>query len=314
MLLLLLTAALYLPVRQAGLVYEDANWASAVASPFSIQMPGRGLSLLTLKWTRDDLQQAHAANVGLHLLNGLLVYGVAGWLAAIVFLVHPLNVEAVAYLAGRSDVLMTTGVLLAVLGGMRGSWVAIVVGSLLAATSKELGVIAFPLGVLAYWQAHGLTRRARVVLVLAGLAGAALAAPVAWLWFTLPVGHGGSTFPYLTFLGYQLIAVGRELALCVVPVGFTLDHDPIGLSPWWAVVALVAVVAGLVAVVGAQSSRLRFACVWMVLVLAPRLGLSSGEFIHESHWYVLMPAVCLVLGVCLQEALCATRAPLQPSV
>src|SRR3989338_2940735 len=54
----------------------------------------------------------HAVNVGLHILNSFLVYLLAGWFtkrvflsfaAAVLFLVHPVQPEAVACVSGNSN-------------------------------------------------------------------------------------------------------------------------------------------------------------------------------------------------------------------
>jgi len=56
----------------------------------------------------------HAENIFIHILNGILLYYLLilifrkrflSFLASLLFLIHPVNVEAVTYLAGRSDVL-----------------------------------------------------------------------------------------------------------------------------------------------------------------------------------------------------------------
>ena len=160
--LLVLTAALYAPTRTHRFVYEDHNWLRAVTEmPAVSLMPSRALSYAThhLTWRLVGFDPGlyHLGNVALHLMNGLLVYAVAVALipgsAAVwgagVFLLHPLNSEAVNYVSARTDLLMTGGVLLAVwlsLGRLtywRGVGIA---GALvLAALSKEIGLIGVPL-------------------------------------------------------------------------------------------------------------------------------------------------------------------------
>lgn len=108
---------------------------------------------------------SHAINVVIYSLNVLLVYGLANhanrttaatspasrtwlpWIAAFVYAVHPVQVEAIAWVSGRFDLLCTTSVLVAV-------WCYIALPrypviqflSVLSATalglaSKELGIV-----------------------------------------------------------------------------------------------------------------------------------------------------------------------------
>src|SRR6266404_3771115 len=97
----------------------------------------------------------HLTSVLLHALNGVLVFGLARVLGcaalaaaggALLFAVHPVHTEAVAWVSGRVDVLATTFALLAVVIALRqrsrgGVAAAITVGlcAFAAAASKEIG-------------------------------------------------------------------------------------------------------------------------------------------------------------------------------
>ena len=115
---------------------EDINWALNNSSPqlkdilFSANKYRRFLSQVLFYWFHDvfgaQAVHFHLANVLFHLLNGLLVYFLVkqllhedggtlwpGLLAASFFLLHPNNVEAVAWIAGRNATIATLFVLFA---------------------------------------------------------------------------------------------------------------------------------------------------------------------------------------------------------
>lgn len=99
---------------QAGLTWEGVHWAFT-SFYLSNWHPLTWLSyMLDVELFGANLGAAHLNNVLLHWLNSLLVYellrrwsghGIAAAVCAAVFLVHPLHVESVAWLAERKDLL-----------------------------------------------------------------------------------------------------------------------------------------------------------------------------------------------------------------
>ena len=130
---------------------------------------------------------AHVINLALHLLNtGLVVTlarrgGVApaaALLGGAIFALHPLQSEAVAYVSGRTDLLMTSGALLSwlALGGGGSAWrrgLGAAAAGGIAMLSKESG---FALLLLWPWWAWRRERGtvARLLVLAPGLALAAL--------------------------------------------------------------------------------------------------------------------------------------------
>ncbi|MFN8708214.1 MAG: hypothetical protein ACK50J_16170 [Planctomyces sp.] len=101
----------------------------------------------------------HATNVLLHALNGLLVYLLVaqvtgnksvGWVTAALFLVHPVQVETVAWISSRKGILSGTFILAALLHRLRpaaspgedGWYIGMLVAALL---SKALAVVVPPI-------------------------------------------------------------------------------------------------------------------------------------------------------------------------
>lgn len=156
--LLVLTVIAYARVVTFGLIYDDAYWlwplrlgtgAARWVNPFRFAA-----------WIGGGLPWAyHALILGLHLVNGGLVYTLARrWLseyAAVIvlllFWLHPIQVEAVAYVSGGIEVLLTTYVLIAVLGLVSSSLVLNGIGAFslwLAVTMKPSALpllVAVPL-------------------------------------------------------------------------------------------------------------------------------------------------------------------------
>ena len=97
----------------------------------------------------------------------------AAALGAAVFALHPMQTEAVAYVAGRTDVLMTTGalascVLLLGAGAPLGRGIAAAFAGVVALLSKETGYALLPLWPWLAWR-HERTTPARLALAGPGL-------------------------------------------------------------------------------------------------------------------------------------------------
>lgn len=301
--LLVLTAAIYAPMREAPFVYEDANYQAAVRA-LSWQLPGRSLTLWT--WQQAPTPEAgHLLNVALHLVNGVLVYGIgsalvggAGIVAAGVFLLHPLASSAVAYVSGRSDLLVTLGVLVALLALVRlkGGWrmVGVSLGLLVAAESKEIGLVGVPL-VLLTMAIRGRDRWLGVGLFLAlgtvcGLTWSRLVG-----WASLVPSAGGSADTWPTYLLMQNAALWHLLSLTVWPVGQSLDHDIAHLGPTWHVVSVLATVQvlALIGLLWHRAPVLAWGLAFVLVSVVPRFAFRSHELITEPQMYLPFVGVCL---------------------
>lgn len=115
---LVLAFIVYSPALHGPFVYDD-SYLPNLDDPLSVWLHGgRKLLMLTYWWNASqsggDTFQWHVFDVLIHVINGGLVYLIirrlaptAGRLlagfAAGVFLLHPIQAEAVAYLSGRSE-------------------------------------------------------------------------------------------------------------------------------------------------------------------------------------------------------------------
>lgn len=302
----LLTAAVYAPLRSAPFVYEDGHAFQGVVT---WAVPSRALAVTSMRLTPDP-GPAHLVNVGLHLTNGLLVWAVASTLAggvpaviaAALFLLHPLNAEAVAYVNGRTDLLLTLGALLATWAALRGRWVIVAGGLLIAALSKEIGLVAVPLIALtvAVWRPNARsTVFALCGLLIAGGAVLGMAAESVIGWLTMTAANGGTGATWTDYLLWQSTALVGLVSRIAVPHGFTIDHDWIAVSraqqlASWALV-LVTVYVGVA--VWRTRPMLAWALGWLLLSVLPRFVFRQSDLLHEQHLYLGMAGVSIGLGV-----------------
>src|SRR4051794_35258785 len=138
--LLLLGAVVfaYYPVRRAGFIWDDDLYVTnnpLLTAPdglrkiwFSLSSPSQ---YFPLTYTTFRVERAlwglnpfgfHCVNILLHVANALLVWHllarlkIAGaWLAAAIFALHPVQVESVAWITERKNVLMCLFFLLALI-------------------------------------------------------------------------------------------------------------------------------------------------------------------------------------------------------
>ena len=142
---LVVLAAVYIPCLDGPFVYDDPNAVSQSTLIRHLTPLSRFLALSTrpltdfsfaVNYAMGELDPwwFHATNLLLHVLNVLLLYGIAfatfgcgplaqrygtvrrelAWAAAALFAVHPLASESVAYVSSRSEVLASFWILLAV--------------------------------------------------------------------------------------------------------------------------------------------------------------------------------------------------------
>lgn len=126
--MLLLTAAAYLPVREAGFIWDDDSyvttnsvlwtpgglgriWSDFRATPQFYPLVFTTFWVEYRLWGLDPLGY-HVVNVALHACSALLLWRIllrlelpGAWIIAAVFAVHPVHVESVAWVTERKNVL-----------------------------------------------------------------------------------------------------------------------------------------------------------------------------------------------------------------
>jgi len=256
----------------------------------------------------------HLTNVVLHAATAVLLYRVgvrvlgsatAALAAALLFAVHPLHVEAVTYVAGRSDPLAALCLLVAVLGFLRGD-----------ARGRGLSVAAYVCALLA--------REAAFVLPLLLVVldrvppGRVRRPPSSYLPYVGALGlyvvlrslvptPTPVAFAETVPLGFRLLTMAevivRYLGLVVAPIGLHMERV---VAPVTSVVdpralAAVAVVAMLViSLIRARSTRawpVALGGAWFFVALLPVAHLVPLATFMAEHWlYVPLMGLCLAAG------------------
>jgi len=208
-LIVLAVLAVYIPAMRAGFVWDDdtsllKNIGVEEHGLLQIWFSTNLVNYWPVTWTSFWLEHElwgfrptgyHVNNVLVHAASSLLVWRVllrlqvpGAWLAALVFAVHPVNVESVAWISQRKNVLSMLFYVSAVLcylrfdsrEGRRWYWFA-VVAFVLSMLSKGAAA-AFPvvLLLLAWWQRDRITRRDLLRTVPFFLVTAVMAATEIW--------------------------------------------------------------------------------------------------------------------------------------
>lgn len=308
-LLLIVTAAVYAPSLRAGFVFEDMRDAALMLEwpgwgPFlalSIETPWRAVTLASwyLNGAVFGIQpwSFHLGNLLLHLINvGLLLgllWRVVPWrgalIGAAVFALHPIQVEAVAYVSGRSELVAAAGVLLALHATSVGTVAGALCGVLLACLGKETAVVAW--GLVPLWAVWTRAPFPALTWSLSGLA----AVPAVWAWVRFDL----SPDPESAAQG--LVAVWRFLAMLPLPVGLSIEHD------WhlWASLAVPLLIPTVLATALALTDWARatwaLGWLWTLVVFAPRLVVPLFEGPHERHVYLVLIGWCLCAGYWLES-------------
>lgn len=324
-LIALLAVLVYADALNFGYVFDDHLALPRVAQyrwwQFLTGVDRRALTLWSFEISPSPVIQ-HGINLVLHLVNsGLLYRLVARWslrplvrqAALAVFLLHPLQVETVAYVSGRADLFVALGLLIALHGVERSSryvwlprwwhwqdWAPLVLGGVavmgLAKPSGAAGVLALALLHFGRRPQHQ-----------GGL----------WTWiYWIPVTL--VTTSYLTIRGVtdlggwdyqsrvalQVVGVWQWLVQVAVPVGLTADHN---LQAVPAAVAEILVVGVAATVWGAWRvwPQSRLIGIWLAATVGWRILLPSPEFWSEGDGYLPMIGVAVGIGVLVDQVFAA---------
>ncbi len=310
--LAVMTVAAYGSVWNSPWLYDDWNWL-----PFTTLTSSdwRAWGRLPFAWANalsGGLPWAsHGLILAVHLLNGvLLVSLLRKWfsepalaLVLALFWLHPLQVEAVGYVTGGIEVLLTLYVLVALKGLQTETWLGYAVA-----------LCGFSLALALKWSALPLLLVVPILLSginpMIAVRFAALVIPAAsvLLWSAFmawgPWHHAAGTMTRWVELQQLAVGLWRGLSLVVVPYGFSIEHD-------WAIVpaafALMAVLASVIA--GVLAYRLQtvwegpwWAYVWIVGLLLPRaLVLHEASPLTEHHLYLPFLALWCLAGAALDR-------------
>jgi tetratricopeptide (TPR) repeat protein len=339
-LLVLLGLAVFLPTAGHGPVdYDDRAVLAATAGGVSaggvrwafVESFGHKGSYYPLSWLSHLLDASlfgqaiglhHLTSVALHLGAALLLLwwlrGLTGRLfpsaaAALLFAVHPLHVESVAWVAERKDVLsalLWMGTLSAWTRYVRrpraGPYLAALLLCALALLAKPMAVsLPFVLLLLDFWPlGRGRGGGARLGLLAEKTPFLLLACADAVVTFLAQrAGEAVVSLravPAADRLGNALWSYLAYLAQAAFPVGLSVFYPHPGRPTSWRVAAGVLAVAGLTLVaLLARRSRpsLLAGWLWYLGTLVPVIGLVQVGFQGRADRYTYLPLVGIFLAV-----------------
>lgn len=309
----------YSSVFSAELLYEDHHLINGTE---------RRLGPSSLPNISFDLQHNatplayHVVNLALHLLVVALV-GVwfvtlglsasASWFGVIVTLLHPLAVEATAYVINRAELISTVLMLIACIVatvGMKRQWFLITSVSasllaLLAGFGKETGLAVVPVVITI------IAVKKSLKFALVGTVAIIFAFVGLWLghvgWaeraVTTMVNREGTSLGFVwaidiaDWLRWQATSAVRMIGLIPVPRGQSVVFDvwlvPVSLQ-WLSVAWLVALAVG-AWVLRRSYAMFSLGLAWMLLMIAPRLWVQTPSSIfNEGQFYLAMPGAALI--------------------
>ena len=266
----------------------------------------------------------HLTSILLHALTAVLLYRVGARVlgsarvalaGALLFAVHPLHVEAVTYVAGRSDPLAALFMLVAVLGFLRGDGhgrIVSVAAFFLALLAREAAMV-LPLLLVVLdrvapdrvapdrarrpW-AHYLPYVA-VLAVYLGLRATSISHG--------PVIVANAAVP----LGLRLVTMAevipRYLGLVVVPLGLHMERVVAPATSAFEPGALAALAAVAALIAGALWARapawpLTLGVAWFLVALLPVANLMPLATFMAEHWlYVPLMGLCLAAGWSVEQ-------------
>ncbi len=286
----------YLPVRSAGWVFEDG-----------ITQHYRNRPLTQWTWTVVSTPaSSHVVNVGVSLLGAVLLVwlasrlGLSGfglWTVGIGWLLHPINVETVAYAASRGELMAALGVLVACLSASGKWWrlhhlIGIGLGLGWAMAAKESGVVGLllvPL-VVAYMHRHDPRWTIRVTPALVSLL--LLSLGIALNGGVTAVANLGTTdfadardVSWQFWMLHQATALNHWLGSFVWLRGFSPDID-VDLTPvlfQGCCLVTVYVIAVMGWCVRREAPIVAFGIAWLLVAVAPRFLVQTPQSYLNAH-------------------------------
>lgn len=269
----------------------------------------------------------HFDNLVLHVANTLLIYALLaliggdiwiGFIAALLFGVHPLHVEAVAWIQGRKDLLFSFFLIAAAIcyqlflrrTKRPSGWYVLSLTLFGAALFSKVAAISFPLVALLLESRERPPFDRRTLRRLAPFFGLA-AAFLVLAFLTMRSGAYGIPtakvpMTYLQNLGQFFYAFVFYLAKIVLPVRlfarYPLVTSPGPLAPGLSIAVFAAACAGLYFYSRRDKETVRFGVTFFILTLLPTLPFHfAGQPYADRYSYLPMAGLLFVLAAWLRN-------------
>jgi tetratricopeptide (TPR) repeat protein len=319
-LIVLLTVVAYLPALRGGFIWDDDDHLTAnpaMTAPHGLRMIWSSLAVsryypltLTSFWVQRRLwglnpMPYHLVNVALHATNGVLVFFLllhlripAAWLAAVLWVLHPVNVESVAWITELKNTQSGSFFFCAVLCFLRFEaqgrrrWYALALLCGAAAALSKASTVVLPLILLlsAWWERER-WRRTDIVRVVPFFA---LALAMSALTIAEQQGHitrqGTAEWPLA--LGQRLVIAGKAIwfytckILWPVRLAFVYPRWEATTNSVWSWLPLAGLAAGGIVLWDRRRQPWARACLfgvgYSVTALLPVLGLFDVFYFRYS--------------------------------
>ena len=286
-------------------LWQPATWVyndRMLTNPIIVS-PSRVLEKATMAVTGTP-RSARLLNLLLHACNAVLVglllnRLVGGYIAPIVtlaWMLHPLQVESVAYGAGRGELLAATGVLIAVLaavaGGRGWGWWALI-GGVLGMAAKESAIVVLALVPLVRFSAgYRWKLAAGVCAGTAIIAIALFGGPVAIINQELYSAHVTTSEWVLV----QLTAVARLTWLAVLPFNQTIDYDYDIIPNAVRLLCAIALFTWVWLALRMRHTLVTLGILWTLIAVAPRLFVQTPRsYLNEHQFYTPLIGFAIML-------------------
>lgn len=291
-------------------------------------------SSLWIEWHLWGLNPAgyHITNVLLHAISCVILWRIfvrlkfpAPWLAALLFAVHPVNVESVAWIAERKNVLamlfytLTAWAFVKFIHSSERKWYFISLTAFLLSLLAKPAAVAWPiiaLGIL--WlcnrQKHDTAKSPNPVTSVAPFFLIAVALGLVTIWCQYHFAIRGDAV-YQRDLVSRFATAGMAVWFYLIkavipwPLSFVYpmwEMSPLTIVLWLPAIALIILFAVFWTFRKTWAKPLLFALIYFVLLLAPVLGILKISFQRYSyvadHWqYFSLPAVTVLLAMGLKK-------------
>jgi hypothetical protein len=243
----------------------------------------------------------HVVDLALHLAIVLLVFDVlrtligerAGFIAALIFAVHPMMTEPVAYVFARATLLAALFSLLAVRSWIDGRfWIAAIWFTVAMLAKEECAALPLVLMLLP------VARNWKAFAAMIGVAGAIGIRTLLAASAIAGSGAGGQAgISPVAYFAAQGVAIWRYVRLLIIPWGFSIDPSMARPSLGIAILAWMALAA-----VSVIPFRGRFWFLMGLLLLAPSSSiLPAADLSADRRMYLPMIAFCACLGSLLEK-------------
>jgi tetratricopeptide (TPR) repeat protein len=342
LLIVLVTLAVYIPAMRAGFVWDDNHFLTE--NPlikaedglyrfwFTTEPPDYFPLTSTTLWLEwrlwgTNASGYHVINVILHSLSSLLIWLVlkrlkvpGAWLAAMIFAIHPVNVESVAWITERKNVLPMTFYLLSILWYLkfdtngRHRWYGLSLGSFLLALLAKTSVVMQPLVLLgcAWWQRHRIDRKDLLRSLPFFALSAVLGAVTVWFQYHRAIGEDivrvDSFYSRLAVAGkavwFYLYKAVFPYALSFVYPRWQIDH--VSIVSFLPGVLLAALMVLLWLQRNSWGRPFLFGLGYYIVSLLPVLGFFNIYFMKYSlvadHWQYISIIGIIALWVGLASS------------